>query len=407
MIKIFDEKKAMKIDRDFQKIVTDYIKNNNKCNCLYGDCINEAVNSHAISKKSSLKYITNDKNKVISFVKGKLFLDEDGNLSVTPKKEPFGINESTTFCGFCTEHEALFKRIDLNGLKTINDLIMQIYRSVAYAYYKEKFIEKEQDFHESILKDNREKILETIKAEYSIEINLDELLDDVLKNINEKKFRRMNILRELMDKLELLISRLDIQSRTLSNDEIFELNEIEIVVFFKRMDIKIPLAMLNDFGYIYEDKNISNCFFNVIPYENSTDIIMFVDKKSKSNAMKYWQYNTQDDIYILNMVEDMMIKSEYWFVEPSIFESMDDRKQSFIEADIRYSISERALKFGYDVSIFDSLRKKILKNYENVSMHEKYINIIHRELEKIYNLPKREKKEIREKNLMKYIEERY
>lgn len=377
MINFLDKKEANKIDHSFQKETVDYLKNKNKYKCFCCNCNNDSVKSHAISKKSSLQHIADDKNKVLSFIKGKLYSTE-GRLKVTPSDELFGVNEATTFKGFCTEHEKLFSNIDLNGIETKNDLVSQIYRNVSYAYWKEKFIENIAENKCSLI---RNKIIEDSK---------------------EKDFVRMYMLKDLMENLEIVLYNSNDYAK-LSNDEIFELKDLGLTIFFKRINLQIPLAMLNDFGFIYDDKTISNLFFSVIPYKDSTDIIMFVDAKSRYKAYDLWVKNTQNDLSILNLIESMMIKSEFWFINPDIINLIDIEKRNCLELDIRYGFIEHALNFEYkyDMSIFDDLRLELIKknHYDD--------DITKEEILKINNIPERECEEFRESKLTKAISSQY
>ena len=390
MIKFFEENEAKKFDCEFHKKTINYQKNKNKSKCLCKNCDNYAVGSHAISKKSSLKHIADDKNKVLTFSQSRLS-SNDNKLNVTPTIKEFGINESTTFNGFCTEHEKLFKNIDLNGINTKHDLIYQVYRNISYAYWKEKFIEVILKNKLDLLK-KKVNLLDHLDTELLLSIFMEEV-----EKQNEKQLQRMYVLQDTMEDLEKFLYDFKDLSY-LSHNEFLELDTLGLSIFYKKINIQIPVAMINDFAYLYSKKTISNIYFSVIPSEDATDIIMVTDKKSKDLAYNVWINSTRSNLDILNLIESMMIKSEYWFIKSDIINSMNVEKRNLLDLDIRYGISEHAFKFEYDMSIFDNLRLKLIK--EGYYHNECDINA---EINKITTIPKRKPKEYRESELMENI----
>lgn len=91
---------------------------NNSFNCSYTGCNCKGINSHTISKESSLRHIS-ENDKLLAFIAKR---DKDANI--TPRITKVGLNHATTFKGFCNTHEKLFTTIDLNGIITKNDLIL-------------------------------------------------------------------------------------------------------------------------------------------------------------------------------------------------------------------------------------------------------------------------------------------
>ncbi len=111
-----------KVNKNFNKKLS---RKNNKIECIYTGCSEYAINSHVISKELNLRHIAEN---------GELLHFEP--VRDSEKKElvlkNVGINEATTFKGFCKSHDDMFKNIDVNSLITKEDLILQCYRSICY-----------------------------------------------------------------------------------------------------------------------------------------------------------------------------------------------------------------------------------------------------------------------------------
>lgn len=357
-----------------------YSFKNKKFDCLYLGCEGKAVNSHTISEKSSLKYISED-NELLCY-EGRRSNDD----SITPKITRVGLQHATTFKGYCEVHdEKLFKTIDLNGIKTKNDLILQIYRNISYSNYKCGISKVIDDFMD-------EKRFNYLKEKFK-QLS-DEELKKIINDYKDNKFKRNIALKELLDKYTKFVKKLNNESEKLSDDKIFKLKELNMRIFFKKINMVIPVALMNDLGFAAKGK-IKNWFFSVIPDENSTNIIMVADNAYAKWAKNLWMKYTKNKIGILNLVEIVMMQSEQWCIKPSVIENMTDDKRRFLEEDMRY-INERLSFSEYDISIFDELRESLVSNMS--------LNIKKKELKKINSMPIRDTKYKREQNFDKYID---
>ena len=103
-LKLFHtQQERIDFDNEIYKI---YKKNISNGFCMFDGCSRRAVDSHAISKLSSLAHIVDKNNKLLSFCPKRTA--DDKELLI----KEVGYNKATAFKGFCVEHEKLFKNID-------------------------------------------------------------------------------------------------------------------------------------------------------------------------------------------------------------------------------------------------------------------------------------------------------
>lgn len=129
-----------KIDGKIRGIIESGIKKKSKRKCcsargLFGiQCSKNIIESHTLSKSGSLKTIMDSENKVygvnLSF---DALIKNDGIFGV----RKFGINEASTFLGFCSEHDkSLFSIFEDNPIiPTKEQLCLLSYRSVCRELY--------------------------------------------------------------------------------------------------------------------------------------------------------------------------------------------------------------------------------------------------------------------------------
>ncbi|OVE69033.1 hypothetical protein CCS79_08895 [Clostridium diolis] len=343
-----------KVNKNFNKKLS---RKNNKIECIYTGCSEYAINSHVISKELNLRHIAEN---------GELLHFEP--VRDSEKKElvlkNVGINEATTFKGFCKSHDDMFKNIDVNSLITKEDLILQCYRSICYWYYSES---AGSDFLLEIHKD----VIDTSNARYG-----KKLVDSALK-VNGYSYNPVLNLHLWKQAFWKLINN-RIPNEELKSQEIYEICD-GISIFFKRLNYVIPVA-LNTMLTYKVNKNTSNIFHIVVPNETYMDIIVIVNEK-EINIRTAWLKRMEDDISILNTIEGWMISNEEWYVKPSILKSITNERMNKISEDMRFKCGEMKLWEFYDASIFDELRIKIIEemnhnNPKRIFEKEKLNNIL-------------------------------
>lgn len=103
-------------------------------NELKHECSKKIINAHTVSKSSSLKEIADGSNHVLG-LKINLVNMIKGNGKLVPEK--IGINQASTFTGFCSKHDkSLFSCIeDKEFVGDSEQCLALVYRSVAKEIY--------------------------------------------------------------------------------------------------------------------------------------------------------------------------------------------------------------------------------------------------------------------------------
>jgi hypothetical protein len=106
-----------------------------KTSCLYPGCNDFPIKSHSL-QKSLLKSIADNTNHIKRITINAEF---KVNGQFTINEENIGINEASTFAGFCNKHDAeIFAPIETNNIDLTNNehLFLLLYRSICREYYE-------------------------------------------------------------------------------------------------------------------------------------------------------------------------------------------------------------------------------------------------------------------------------
>lgn len=328
--------------------------------CFFPECPKRAINSHAISKQSSLDNIA---------VNGKLFrplsLRNDSAEFKDIVFKEIGINKATTFKGFCQNHDSIFNTIDKNGIKTIRDIFLQIYRSLSKEYFEYK-IYKESEvmaFKKELFFDSKHDEQKLVNTSSLLALFYDLLLD--------------------VPEAEKQISNYSGNTVTLkpySKDF-----NLDITVIYKTIKFKCPVAIHNKLQ-LFKNNHYYDSFVFLLPYCEKSDLIII----SHNDDVNHILSKLSNDIKTLNFIESIMMLDSEWWLSPKIVCGWSNQKKEFIEKDYRY-FTERAFLEEYDVSIFDSTRFQLCKKLDKKLQEQ--------ELNKISYLPNRSSCENREKTL--------
>ncbi|HAS6444354.1 TPA: hypothetical protein GRR81_25190 [Vibrio parahaemolyticus] len=353
---MINNQEFIKMNRDFHETLQKLLSRKNKARCMYPCCGNKSVKSHTISKQSSLLAISEE---------GKLITPKSKRNDVESIKEirfeDIGINEATTFKGFCEEHEKVFFDIDKRGIQTLRDVFSQIYRSAC----KEMFIYNA--FMKSEEKASGKCFFYNFDWEERKEINTGKVIDmfyDLLQDFPEAD-KKLNIGR---------------------NSFIFspfsEVSDVNLEVLVKKVDFHCPVVLQNKLTLKLDD-SVFDSFFIVISEGQETTIIAI----SHPSHMNEIHNRLLRNIDALNFIESIMMNDGDWFISPSVVTSWSDVKKELIEQDYRF-INERRLFDEYDISLFDEVRRVLCQSLDSECRDH--------ELKKINSLPTRQDFEARE-----------
>jgi len=326
--------------------------------CLYPNCKNDAILSHSISK-STLKNIVKDNDvKFQKFNRAEFTLND----FLEPKKinmefKNININSASTFKGFCVEHDNnIFESIDNKGILTLRDIYLQLYRTSAKQYFLNNMTKKAE------LKIFQEKYYTNEEFEQKKVINLENivlLLNDLLVDFPELE-----------------------QQFSLKNSEVLWLKPFsknvpirDVQIMFKKLSVKYPIALESSYTLKINQEYHSNVTI-LLPTKEETLLFVLCHKDDVTQYTPHFQ----SELKILNFIESLIMTDSEFYLDPIEFEMWDNEKINIIEQDL-YFLNERKFLQEYDISIFNNIRKQIIKDQSTeIQEHEN---------NKVNNKPKR------------------
>jgi hypothetical protein len=341
--------------------------------CLYPNCNNDAILSHSISK-STLKNISKD-NYVIfqKFNRAEFTLHDFLEPSkINMKLKDINISSASTFKGFCRKHDNdIFESIDNKGIITLRDIYLQLYRTSAKQYFLNNMTRKAE------LKIFQKEYYTNEEFEQKKTINLENIvlfLNDLLTDFPELE-----------------------QQFSLQNNEVLWLKPFsknvplrDIQIMFKKLSVKYPIALESSYTLVINQEYHSNITI-LLPTEKETLLFVLCHKDDITQYTPHFQ----SELKILNFIESLIMTDSEFYLDPIEYEIWNQEKIKNIEQDL-YFLNERKFLQEYDISIFDNIRKQILKSQS----HE----IQEHENNKINNKPKRLDLKTRFWNLGQFIE---
>lgn len=359
-------KESVESEKPFRKFTAR--KSNSSILCMQQGCQQSAINSHVISKNQYLKNIAVD-NQVIGIESRDQF-NSDNRFVRGMSLNLIGINEATTFKGYCKSHDnELFESIDNGPIKSIEDILLQCLRTIDYSLYAETWTTE-------VMRHVLKKVANGIGPE-----NFRQIYCGQFDGLEPIRCLRTYVVQALEDahqtsKWEPLPSGIG-----LALNDNYE-------VHFRRVYTPIPLAMYNFFKL-----NTGHVLYVIaLPAQEYIDLIFICNQEFDMGSR--WRYQiTQDSLSVLNFLECCMSAFECWVASPRVFENMSEEKKALFQADIYNQHGRSFFKDNrtYDVSIFDEIRLDILARLPDDDKRKTV------ELHKISNLPPREAKPLESK----------
>ncbi|CDA10669.1 hypothetical protein [Intestinibacter bartlettii] len=349
-------------------------KHRSKGKCMYNSCNNNSIDSHTIPKEESLNSIAVNR-KVGHFISKRNAF----NKEIQYKESD--INNVTTFKGFCSKHDnELFKCIDNNpNIKTGKEILLQAYRSICKSVFDEasyKVIEVPQfsEIHPLSMYHVFKDILDSASNEYS-------------KNLS----RIHKVLLKYKDSLENDIknnfANISIEKINSSETQIIKTSDKNITILYHWFNWRIPVSLFNYHAFGFDGSLSGILNFTYIPYQNSSEAFWIFLDKDFHIFDKPWKWFISKKINTLNVIESSMMTSEFWCISPKVIETLPETRKNIFFKDMFFINERNGLFAEYDMSIFDDIRKELIKS--NMCNIEK-------ESQK-FNAPIRESDEIRKK----------
>ena len=351
--------------------------------CTYPGCTEKSIKkSHTIQRNKVLKTISEGNH---------VYKPEVDMQSDKPKMKikKIGINDASTFPGFCSIHEQLFESFEKKGsIDSKNEALLQTFRAICreivFRENEKKILTFQRDeYFKNIEKDAQQYILNELeKKKLSVSFG-----KTSLSNVNDYLLYLFDNTIYLIDKIISDLEKYMISSLNNNNDEIIS-KEFTI-------DYQFPIAIAGfgnqKYNYFGEERNFI-LILNVIPYKNQTTIICYTLKEHESIFQSYIDFYTQNILTILNLIESFMINaSDHWYVKPSYWDSMLEIKKEYILQCLFYT--EESFMDESPYSIFDDIRIHFLEAFMNsrsevplTKVEEDFLNKERSKLNKIIKL---------------------
>lgn len=331
---MIDGKTRGKIEKDFRQR---FKRKTCSARGLFGiECSKKIIDSHTVSKSSSLKSIMNKDNKIYGLDLSFHGLNQnDGMLRI----REFGINEASTFLGFCSNHDkALFSVFeDQEFIPTKEQLCLLSFRGFCRDIYGKIGESNTALLHEITLNEyNKEKLLER-----------DRLLQISLIEIESTKLELIDIIdSKQFDKLEYFVVELNKNSKILCSGS-----------FVPEMDFNNqPVCNLLD-----EDKVLNYIFFNVVNFNGrGFCIFSWIKKPESNNFYRFIKTLTQRK----HRIADNLVNLIFFHFENSFFSIDWFNKLSF---ENQQAIKLKIMNFG-----FSKLGDHDVKNYHAFNVSKFY-----------------------------------
>ncbi|PLY09186.1 MAG: hypothetical protein C0626_09265 [Arcobacter sp.] len=370
----------------------------NTDSCYYPECQNIAINAHAISNKISLQSISENQHL-------KCFLPkQNSQYTKKPYFDNIGINEATASYIFCKKHDDIFEKLDTKGIFTVEDIILQTFRSLAILLNNEKnallstYNYKNWNKPELISIEEVKIYLQRKGYDSLIEhLNNDEILIAIKKKIifevsehtDSEIITIDNLLKYLEYKLLPQSNNNQLKDNILNT---LTTENMEYTLLYYITDFQMPVAINSLNKLIIKEKKV-NYYITVIPFENKTVIIILIPNELLEFQEIVNKINNffTTKLTILNFIEAIMASHDDWYVQPSIIDNLSEHKRNIFIEDCMF-INERRFYNEYDLSIFDKLRTELCYELNNRN-----------ELEKVFFIPKRDEYKTRYKKMLEKI----
>jgi hypothetical protein len=326
----------------------------NKRPCIYPECQSQSILfSHSIQRAGILEQISE---------KGHVCCPEvDANKGLIIKK--IGINEASTFPGYCKNHELLFAEIEHNKSITNDDYIKwQVFRTIC-----KEIVIKEIELNDAIIALNA---YNDLIAKKFVTFFKKEIENEIIReyNLDIKKFKAegLNFRQKGMnwgiDNLKKLLRYYKTEYLPRSLNEIEDREDTSLFHFKIEVMERLPVVLAGIGNFHIDDhgtKHNIKAILNVLTLDDKTIICATVLYKYR----KYLEVYINEFMNKLNgplvMVETWMVNgTDHWFITPSEWENIPKKRQDLILKDLledKFSLST-----PYPNSILDSVRRRML-----------------------------------------------
>ena len=323
--------------------------------CIYPGCADQSIpRSHAIQKAGPLSFIAEDSHVV------------------APARTPdfygysiarVGLNDASTFPGFCQRHEAIFHEFETTGeIKTDRDIVLQVFRTICREIAVKQIhlaqIRNLREIHDRLVSN---KAMDKLKSRLGAAFvkTHGPLRNLTFNRVSKGQIELLEAERELREVLQVLETDFQPASALELDGRGGSLSHISITV---QQPLPVCMAGMANFRVDDHGNHINiMAILNVLPSPKQT-LIVATTSSIHERYLQTCMHQVLDRAYgILVMVETWMVRgTDHWFMTPSEWEKIPAIRQTKILADMldeSYSIGE-----AYKTPVLDSVREQQLKD---------------------------------------------
>ena len=339
--------------------------------CMYRGCTELSIRrSHTIHRAGSLERIAEAQHVLTPR------LDKSAQV----KMERIGVNNASTFPGFCEKHEQLFSEFESTGsLTSVRHIALQAFRTLCREIARKRHA---VDQLEKGLKDYRE----ARTKHYSVAI----------KNFDQRA--KISAVKVKGDGLEkLTVSRLKGQKADLAELEGDLYDELFVYIDSQRQEpalqalsfpFEVPVS-LSGFGVLtYQSerkKHRALCPLGILPLAGET--VVFIGAARKHAAVvEAYRETMEHGFNGLNAMESWLTNgSDHWFIRPSAWAGIPPPRQEKLLGLLQSE--EDNIGTMIDFSILDDARRAIIAmingDLEEATDQTGVLEMVRRESEKL------------------------
>ncbi|OUI78734.1 hypothetical protein HK18_07585 [Commensalibacter intestini] len=360
--KWFDENKVKYIN--FKKFEDDirkepYVTLFNKTlhSCMFNDCCYPPIRSHVFQEKGVMKSVS--KNSRVY----KPFYDDDSH-SLILKDVTIGGN-SARFWGFCDKHDKIFEEFESRKL-LINekDFTLQIYRCICRELSQIKDVIKANNIlyykiDKQIKKDVSNACLQHISEiaqDNDAILYLDNLVQTAVENclvpvkqMNVKFERQRDKIYRMYCLMMKRITAKKYSFKDLYKD--FYIKHISISNNTLPICVSCFVASINK-----KSKKLSYNLVLVISFPNgdNQEIIFFSLKSDANYALSFFNKKDMTDNDYIQLLEKITLtNANFWFLNPSYYDSLSDIQRAELNTKISQGVFEHNMNTIGDVFNFE------------------------------------------------------
>lgn len=321
--------------------------------CMYPGCVEHSIpRSHTIQKAGPLSFIAEGSHVVTpSFAKG------SKSYSIVR----IGLNDASTFPGFCQRHEALFHEFETTGgIKTERGIILQVFRTICREIAVKKIqlahIVKFRQSVESLVSNKGIEILKCCLGTKFVEKH-GGIRSLTFKGLSKAQMTMLECEKELEEVLKGLETEF-LPASAMEVDGCGALCHVSLTV---QQPLPVCLSGVANFWIDDNGKHFSvRTILNVLPSQQQTLIVASTLAVHESYLHTYMQQMLDQMNGALIMVETWMVRgTDHWFMTPSEWCGIPERRQAKILMDML----DESLSIGsaYPTSVLDSVREQHLR----------------------------------------------